>query len=88
MKPNPVDFFRSATENLASLVSGENFYFTRPVCGFPGATFTHPACIICVCLKKANQQPDRNEQPGGNFANPVTFFPKPGENINCTGSLT
>ena len=35
------------------------FNFTRPVCGFPGATFTYPAYIICVCLKKAKQRPDR-----------------------------
>ena len=48
--------------------------FTVPVCGFPGANFTYPACIIYARLKKTKQRPDRNEQPGGKFADPVTFF--------------
>ena len=63
-KPDLVDFFRSHSENLASTVSGEIFYFTRPVYGFPGATFIYPAYIICVCLRKAKQRPDRKGQPG------------------------
>ena len=45
-KPDPADLFPSPNENLASLVSGEIFNFTRSVCGFPGATFTFPAHII------------------------------------------
>ena len=60
VKPDPVDFFTAPNENLASPVPGEIFNFTRPVCGFPSAAFTYPACIICVCLKKTKQQPDRN----------------------------
>ena len=40
VKPDPVDFFPSPGENLASPLPGEIFNFTRPVCGFPGATFT------------------------------------------------
>ena len=43
---------------------------------------------MCVCLKKAKQRPDRKEQPGGKFADPVAFFRKPGENIDATGSVT
>ena len=31
-----------------------------PACGFPHSTSAHPAYIICVCLKKANQRPDKN----------------------------
>ena len=50
-----MDFFPSQSENLASAVRGEMFNFARPVCGFPGATFTYPAYIIWVCLKKAEQ---------------------------------
>jgi len=76
VKPDPVDFFPSTKKILASPVHGEIFNFTRPVCGFPGAAFTHPARIICVCLKKTKQQPDRKRQSGGKFADPVTFFPK------------
>ena len=67
---------------------GEIFHFIRPVCGFPGATFTYSAYIICVCLKEAKQRPDRKGQPGGKFADLVTFFPKTGENINATGFVT
>ena len=63
VKPDPVDFFASAGENLASPVHGEILNFTRPVCGLPGATLTNPAYIICVCLKKAKQRPDRKGQP-------------------------
>ena len=34
---------------FSSPVSGVIFIFARPVCGFPGATFTNN---ICVCLKE------------------------------------
>jgi len=71
-----VDFSPSPSENLASPEPGEIFNFTRPVDGFPGAIFTYPAYIICVCLKKAKQRPDRDGLPGGKFADPVTFFPQ------------
>ena len=74
VKPDPVDFLSSSSEHLASPVPGEILNFTRPVCGFPGATFTYPACIICICLKKAKQGLDRKGQPAGKFADPVTFF--------------
>lgn len=39
-------FFLSPSGNLASPVRGEIFRFTRPVCGFLGATFTYPAYVI------------------------------------------
>ena len=39
----PGEFFPSPSENLASPVAEEIFNFTRPVCGFSGATFTNPA---------------------------------------------
>ena len=75
VKPDPVDFLSSSSENLASPVPGEILNFTRrPVCGFPGATSTYPACIICICLKKAKQRLDRKGQPAETFADPVTFF--------------
>ena len=48
--PDPVDFFPSPSENLSSL-PGEIRNFSWPVSGFPGATFTYPVYIICVCLK-------------------------------------
>ena len=35
VKPDPVDFFASAGENLASPVHGEILNFTRPVVTFP-----------------------------------------------------
>jgi len=60
--------------NLGFPVPGEIFNFTWPVCCFPGATFTYPACIICLCLKKAKQQPDRKGQPGWKFAWPSDLF--------------
>ena len=42
-------------------------------------------CIICECLKNAKQRPDSKGQPGGKFADPVTFFfRKPGEIIDAT----
>ena len=88
VKPDPVDFFTAPSENLGSLVPGEIVNFTRPVCGFPGASFTYPVYIICVCFKKAKQRPDRKGQLGGKFADPVTFFRKPNENIDATGSVT
>ena len=34
----------------------------------------HNKHVICVCLKKAKQRPDRKGQPGRQF-NPETFFP-------------
>ena len=75
VKPDPVDFFPLSSENLASTVPGEILNFTRrPVRGFPGATSTYPACIICICLKKAKQGLDRKGQPAGKFADLVTFF--------------
>ena len=83
VKPDPVDFFPSSSENLASPLRGEISNFTRPVCGFPGATFTSPEYIICVCLKKAKQRPDRKGQPGGKFARPVTFFQKTRWEYRC-----
>ena len=52
VKSDPVDYFPSPGENLASPLPGEIFNFTRPVCG---ATFTNPAYIIYVCLNKAKQ---------------------------------
>ena len=76
VKPDPGDFFPSPSKNLAYPVPGEIFSFTRPVCGFSGATFTYPANIVCVCLKRAKQRPDREGQPGGQFADQVTFLPK------------
>ena len=63
VEPDPVDFFHSPSENLASPVTGKIFNITRPVCGFPGATFTHPAYFIYVCLKIVKQRPDRKGQP-------------------------
>ena len=68
VKPDPVDFFPSPSENLASQAPGEIFYFTRPVCGFPSATFTYPAYITCARLKKEKQRPDRKGQPGGKLS--------------------
>ena len=50
--------------------------FPGQFCGFPGATFTYPTYIICVYLKMGKKQPDRKGQPGGQFADLVTFFPK------------
>ena len=62
-KPHPVDFFPSSSENLAYTVPGESFSFTRPVCGFPGATDLHTQDIwfvyvwteakIAICQKVA-----------------------------------
>ena len=83
VKPDPEDFFPFFS------VHGEFFYFTRPVCGFPGATFTYPAYFICACLKRAKQRPDRKRKAGGKFADPVTFFfRKRGDNIDATRSVT
>ena len=88
VKPDSVDFFPSAaSENLAFPLPDENFNFNRPVCGFPGATFTYPAYNICVCLKKAKQRPDRKGQPGIKFADTMIFFRKPTKNIDATGSV-
>ena len=70
----PSVLFPSSSENLASPVPGEIFNFTRSVCGFPCATFTQPAYIFSVCLKKAKRRPDRKGQPGGKFADQVRFF--------------
>lgn len=71
-----VGFPKCSVFYITPLCNRPSGYFTprRQVCGFPGANFTYPAYIICVCLKKANQQPDRQGHPGGKFADPVTFF--------------
>ena len=74
VKPDPVDFLSSCSEDLASPVPVEILNFTRPVCAFLGATFTYPAWIICICLKKAKQRLDRKGQPAEKFADPMTFF--------------
>ena len=68
VKPTQWIFFLSLNENLAFPVRGENFDFTRPVWGFPCATFIYPAYIsFFLYLKKAKQRPDRKAQPGGKF---------------------
>ena len=57
VKHDLVEFFPSPSENITSPVPDESFNFTRPICGFPGATFTYLAYIIyiiCLYLKKAN----------------------------------
>ena len=46
----PSGFFPSPTENFASLVRGEISFFTRPVCGFPGATQSHTRHISFLCV--------------------------------------
>ena len=56
VKHDLVEFFPSPSENIASPVLNESFNFTRPICGFPGAAFTYPAYIICLCLKKVTWQ--------------------------------
>ena len=40
---------------------------------------TYPSYIIWVCLTTAKHRPDRKEQPGGKFSNPVRFFRKPSD---------
>ena len=76
-----VGFPKCSVLYITPLCNRPSAYFTRHVCGFPGATFTCPAYIICVCLKKASQRPDRKGHPGGKLADRVTFFHrKPGEN--------
>ena len=74
-----MDFLSSASENLASPVSGETLNFTQPVCGLPAVIFPRPVCIICLCLKKAKQRPDIKAQRGGKFVGLVTC---------ATGSVT
>ena len=79
-----MDFCSSSSENLTSPVPGRIHNFTRPVYGFPSINIY----IICECLKKEKQRPDRNGQPGGKFADPVTFFSrKPSKNIDANGSV-
>lgn len=73
MKSDTVTFPLSLSKNLGSPVAGEIFNFSRTVCGFPSARFTYPVRVACVRLKKANKRPDRNGQPRGEFADPVTF---------------
>ena len=68
VKPDPVEFSSSRNKNFASAVTGEIFNFTRPVYGFLFATFTYPAYIICICLKKAAQRPDRKGQACGKLS--------------------
>ena len=85
----PSGFFPSLSENLASPLPGDIFYFTRPVCGFLGATFTYPAYIICVGLKKAKQRHDTERGSlVENVPTSLRFLWKPGENIGATGSVT
>ena len=87
MKPDPVDTYPSSSENLATLIPGEIFR----ACGLPGATFTYPVYIICVCLKKAKQRPDIKGQPvWWKICRPGGVFSKlkPGENTDASGSVT
>ena len=60
-----------------------SFNFTRPVFGF--LLHTQHILFVSVCLKTPKQA---TRQPGGKFADLVTFFPKTGENIDATGSVT
>lgn len=85
VKPDPVNILPSPSENLASPVPAWRICnLTRPVCGFPGLTFTYPAYTICVCLKKAEQRPDRKGQTWWKICrHGEVFFPKP-----ATGSIT
>ena len=88
VKRDPVDTYPSSSENLATPVPGEIFR----ACGVPCATFTYPAYIICVCLKKAKQRPDIKGRPvWWKICWPGGVFPKlkPGENTATSfpGSL-
>jgi len=75
------DFFPLPSENLRPR------NFTRPVrgftCGFPGATFTYPAYIVCVFLKKAKQRPGSKGRHGGKFTDRVKLFPKTQWDYRC-----
>ena len=71
----PVGFFPFTQWKFSLAGTWWNFNFLRPVCGFPGATFTYPAYTICVCLKKAKERPERKGKPGRKSADPVTIFP-------------
>ena len=76
VKPDPVDFLPSPSENVTSPVSGEISNFTRPVCDFHGATLTYPSYTIYVCLKKGKQRSDRKGKPAGKLADQVTCSSK------------
>ena len=85
VKPDPLDFFPSPKENSTSPVTGEMFNFTRPVRGFPDATFTFPAHIISKSQNNILTE-------GGNLVENLAsqwrfFFGKPSENIDATGSV-
>ena len=69
-------FFLSLSETVGSPVPDELYNFTWTVYGFSGAPFTYPACIICVCLKKAKQRPDRRGNPVENMPTRWRFFSK------------
>ena len=79
MKPEPIDFFPSSSENLASPVPGEIFKFYSANLWLPRSDFYIPSTYISfrAYLKKAKQRPDRKGQPGGKLpTHAVMFFPK------------
>ena len=75
-EPDPVEFFLSLSENVGSPVPDELYNFTWTVCGLSGALFTYPACILCLCLKKAKQRSDRRGNPVENMPSRWRLFSK------------
>ena len=82
VKPDPMDYFPSPSDNLASprylvkflILRGQFMvvpmwllYIQRQEPWFL------PAYIICVCLKRQKQRPDRKGKPGEIYADQVMF---------------
>ena len=67
---DPVEFFPSHSENLASPVPDE--ILILPVQFVASSVrILHTQDGTCVCLKKAKQRPNRKGKPGGKFADLV-----------------
>ena len=61
----------------------EIFNFTRPVCGFPSATFTYPAYIICVMFEKGKTATWQKEETWWKICRPGDVFPKTRWEYRC-----
>jgi len=97
VKPDPMDYFPSPSDNLASPRCLVKFLILRgQFMAVPmwllyiqrQEPWFLPAYIICVCLKRQKQRPDRKGKPGEKYADQVTFSCENLVRIDATGSVT
>ena len=88
VEPDPVDFFQSPSENLASPVTGKIFIITYPASlWLPRCDFYIPSKYHLCMFEKGKTATWQNGDTWWKICWPGDlFFRKPGETLNATGS--